>query len=112
MVTRPRGRLLDLEYDVLDAVVALEGAGDDVYGFRIARLLADGERDLIGHGTLYKALARLTASGLLDASWESGDAPEVDGRPRRRLYALTAAGSRARAARPDAAPGAARTALA
>lgn len=111
-MTRPLGRLLDLEYDVLDAVVGLEAAGEDAYGFRIARVLADGERDLVGHGTLYKALARLTASGMLESAWESGDAPEVDGRPRRRLYSVTAAGARARASRPAPAAAAPRSALA
>jgi DNA-binding PadR family transcriptional regulator len=40
---------------------------------------------------LYKALGRLEEFGLLTSRWE--DAAAVDGRPRRRLYALTATGS-------------------
>ena len=41
-------------------------------------------------GTLYPMLARLADRGVLEAIWEP-DAPE--GRPRRHLYRLTAAGA-------------------
>ena len=44
------------------------------------------------------ALARLEEMGLLDSRWED-DPP--DGRPRRRLYELTAAGARAAATAPS-----------
>lgn len=103
MVSRPRGVLLDLEYDILESVVALQAAGEDAYGFGIARRLAGSspERDLIGHGTLYKALARLTNQGLLESRWEDGD--DTSARPRRRLYEITAQGGRELARRP--APG-------
>jgi DNA-binding PadR family transcriptional regulator len=103
MVSRPRGLLLDLEYDILESVVALQAAGEDAYGFGIARRLVGSspERDLIGHGTLYKALARLTAQGLLESRWEDGD--DSSGRPRRRLYEIAAQGARELARRP--APG-------
>jgi DNA-binding PadR family transcriptional regulator len=112
MVSRPRGILLDLEYDILESVVALQAAGEDAYGFGIARLLAGSspDRDLIGHGTLYKALARLSAQGLLESRWEEGD--EQGGRPRRRLYEITADGSRELARRPAPPHSAARTAFA
>jgi DNA-binding PadR family transcriptional regulator len=51
-----------------------------------------GSRSLTSHGTLYKALGRLEELGLLTSRWE--DAAAVEGRPRRRLYALTGEGSR------------------
>lgn len=104
MVSRPRSALLDIEYNVLEAVTALQAAGEDAYGFGIARRLArdDPGRDLIGHGTLYKALGRMSAQGLLDARWEDADDPA--GRPRRRLYEITAHGSRALARRPAPSP--------
>ena len=54
-----------------------------------------GSRSLTGHGTLYKALARLERFGLLASSWEQGGA---DGRPRRRLYVLTLQGAQVAAA--------------
>ena len=100
MVSRPRGVLLDLEYDILETVVSLQAAGEDAYGFGIARRLAGSapDRDLIGHGTLYKALARLGAQGLLESRWEDADEPA--GRPRRRLYEITASGSKELARRP------------
>lgn len=99
MVSRPRGNLLEFEYDILEIVVAVQASGDDAYGFDIARRLAQRspDRDLIGHGTLYKALARLSNQGLLESRWEEG---EPGGRPRRRLYEITSSGSRAVASRP------------
>ena len=51
-----------------------------------------GSRALTGHGTLYKALGRLEAFGLLSSRWEAAAAAE--GRPRRRLYELTGEGAR------------------
>jgi len=111
MVSRPRDALLDLEYDVIEAVIALRSEGADAYGFGIARRLAgdDADSGLIGHGTLYKALGRMTSGGLLQARWEEADDP---GRPRRRLYEVTAEGSRALARRPTRAATVHRTALA
>jgi PadR family transcriptional regulator PadR len=66
------------------------------YGFGVAHELAeeDGEA-LIAHGTLYKALSRMTTAGLLEAQWEDPEIGEQEGRPRRRLYRLTAEGVRA-----------------
>lgn len=40
-------------------------------------------------GTLYPMLIRLADQGFLEARWE---APEVEGRPARHLYRLTASG--------------------
>jgi DNA-binding PadR family transcriptional regulator len=118
MASRPKGRLLDIEYSILDVVTGLARTGHDAYGFAIARHLAatstgDG---LIGHGTLYKALARLVTMSLLTASWEDASVGESEGRPRRRLYTITNAGAVALATRPadltETAAAPARTALA
>ena len=64
------------------------------HGFGLAHTMRDqnGSRSLTSHGTLYKALGRLEELGLLTSRWE--DAAAVEGRPRRRLYALTGEGAR------------------
>jgi PadR family transcriptional regulator, regulatory protein PadR len=46
-----------------------------------------------GSGTLYPLLARLEAAGWIEGKWEEVD-PRVVGRPRKRLYTLTAIGQR------------------
>lgn len=43
-------------------------------------------------GTLYPILARLEQAGWLESQWEEGD-PTLLGRPRRRLYRVTALGA-------------------
>ena len=60
------------------------------HGFGLAQTMREqtGSRSLTGHGTLYKALGRLEEFGLLGSRWE--DAAAAEGRPRRRLYELTA----------------------
>jgi DNA-binding PadR family transcriptional regulator len=45
-------------------------------------------------GTLYPMLARLESAGWLISEWESVDPSEV-GRPRKRIYRITAVGQRA-----------------
>ena len=113
MVRRAPGSLLPLELDLLAAGVDLAGSGQqEFHGYALATHVADatGARRLTAHGTLYKALGRLTDAGLLVARWEDPDLAEADGRPRRRLYRVTGAGSaavrderrrRAEAAGPD-----------
>ena len=93
---------MDLEYDILGAVVELAAAGEDAYGFGIARRISGSTATtgLVGHGTLYKALARLVDRGLLQARWEDSSPDESLTRPRRRLYAITGEGARVLAARP------------
>ena len=54
------------------------------YGYDIARETG------LASGTLYPILGRLADRGLLETRWEE-DPP--DGRPRRHLYRLTAAGA-------------------
>lgn len=87
-----------LEAEILTAALALRRGGEDrFHGFRLAKVIAesDGARTLTAHGTLYKALGRLEAAGLLSSAWEEPDTAAAEGRPRRRLYEVTGAAERA-----------------
>ncbi len=96
MAYRKRGTLIALELAILEA--AVDHAPDGVYGFSLAQDLAGGNGSgLVAHGTLYKALDRLRRAGLLEASWEDAAAAAGEGRPRRRMYTVTAAGRQAAA---------------
>ena len=98
MVRRKPGALLPLELDLLAVAVDLQRAGQgDCYGYALAKALAADQeaRRLVAHGTLYKALGRLTDAKLLDSWWEDAAVAEADGRPRRRLYRVTGAGAQA-----------------
>src|SRR5690349_11609400 len=46
-------------------------------------------------GTVYPALERLEAHGYLTSTWEDEATARKDGRPARRYFTLTAAGTRA-----------------
>ena len=76
------------------------------FGFALAKAMSDRPdgKGLTAHGTLYKALARLTDRGLLADQWEDPEIAADEGRPRRRLYRVTGAGevalARARAGAP------------
>ena len=89
------GELLPLEINILRAAARLRHQqATEFYGFLLASELAKGDaaRQLLGHGTIYKALDRLEKGGLLASRWEVIDESEA-GRPRRRLYELTGAGA-------------------
>lgn len=92
MPRRKPGTLLPLEAEILEAALVLDAS---FHGFGLAQRMREqqGSRSLTAHGTLYKALARLEELGLLASRWE--DAGAAEGRPRRRLYALTGEGVRA-----------------
>ena len=114
MVFRKAGTLLPLERSILEVGVRRGGKG--MYGFWLAQQLshAEGTTSLVAHGTLYKALDRMRQAGLLQAEWEDPEAAAEAGRPRRRVYRVTAAGATAlRAVQPQRAarrrPGEART---
>jgi DNA-binding PadR family transcriptional regulator len=95
MPRRRPGTLLPLETEILGVAVSMRDAGRGTFhGFGLAQAMREqsGSRALTGHGTLYKALGRLEDRGLLTSRWEDAEAPE--GRPRRRLYELTADGER------------------
>jgi PadR family transcriptional regulator, regulatory protein PadR len=86
---RKPGTLLLLEVDILDAGLALRRAGTpSVHGFQLAKAIADradARAALTAHGTLYKALSRMEAAGLLTSTWEDPNLAAGQGRPRRRL---------------------------
>jgi PadR family transcriptional regulator len=89
------GTLLPLESEILAvALSTLESGQAEFHGFGLAQAMRErqGSRSLTGHGTLYKALGRLEEFGLLTSRWE--DPESAEGRPRRRLYALTGHGAR------------------
>ena len=95
MPRRKPGTLLPLETEILGAALAMRRSGESAFhGFGLAQAMREtaGSRSLTGHGTLYKALSRLEEFGLLTSVWE--DAAAAEGRPRRRLYELTAEGAR------------------
>lgn len=95
MPRRKPGTLLPLETEILDAALSMRRSGQaSFHGFGLAQAMREqaGSRALTGHGTLYKALARLEEFGLLASRWE--DAAAAEGRPRRRLYELTGQGAR------------------
>ncbi len=95
MSRRKPGTLLPLETEILDLALSMRRSGQATFhGFGLAHAMRDqsGSRSLTSHGTLYKALGRLEELGLLTSRWE--DAAAVEGRPRRRLYALTGEGAR------------------
>ena len=96
MPRRKPGTLLPLETEILEAALSLLRAGQPAFhGFGLAHSMRErrGSRSLTAHGTLYKALGRLEEFGMLASSWE--DEGLAEGRPRRRLYALTGKGARA-----------------
>ncbi len=92
---RKQGTLLPIEISILESGLELHARQvSEFYGFLIAKELAerDGARKLTGYGTLYKALSRMEDQGLLQSHWEDPMTAAEEGRPRRRLYQLTAAG--------------------
>jgi PadR family transcriptional regulator len=69
----------------------------EFHGYEIAKRLGDenNSRLLTAYGTLYRALGRLEAMGLLQSRWEDPQIPARENRPGRRLYILAAAGETA-----------------
>jgi len=95
---RKPGTLIPLEISILEAGIELMVRGAPYFhGFLIAKEIKEREdaRLLTAHGTLYKALDRMQKAGLLESDWEDPAAAANEGRPRRRLYRLTAAGEAA-----------------
>jgi hypothetical protein len=96
LVPRRRpGSLLELEVGILRACVDAGPAG--THGFAIAKTLVDSgdTRSLTATGTLYRALHRLEAAGLVESHWEDQDAATGERRPRRRIYRVSGAGAAA-----------------
>ena len=69
---------------VLEALVV--DPGRELYGVEI------GELATLRSGTVHPILARLEGVGWLSSRWEAID-PQVEGRPPRRYYRLTADGA-------------------
>ena len=89
---RKAGQIIPIERAILAAAVHLRGRGvEQFHGFRIAKEIKDrdGARLLTGHGTLYRALARLEKQGFLRSAWEDPMIAAEESRPRRKLYTLT-----------------------
>jgi DNA-binding PadR family transcriptional regulator len=96
---RKPNSLLPIELSILEAGLDMEKRGVlEFHGFLAAKEIKDrkGARLLTSHGTLYKALDRLERAGLLVSRWEDPNVAATEGRPRRRLYQVTAAGAKAR----------------
>ncbi len=92
---RKSGTLLPIEEAILAAAVAARSRGEaEFHGFGIAHEIQarDEARRLTAHGTLYRALTRMDQAGLLDSRWEDPAIAIEEGRPRRRLYAVTPVG--------------------
>jgi DNA-binding PadR family transcriptional regulator len=97
-VRRKPGSLVPLEVDICRAAAELHSNGvGDFHGYEMAKQLATAtaRQSLAAYGTLYRALGRLEEMGLLKSRWEDARVAAREGRPLRRLYALTAAGRRA-----------------
>ncbi|HJU50994.1 MAG TPA: helix-turn-helix transcriptional regulator [Acidimicrobiia bacterium] len=98
---RKPGAMLAIEESILTAGLDLRRRGEkEFHGFAVAKRMQEiGEAAaLTAHGTLYKALGRLAATGLLESRWEDADIALAEGRPRRRLYRITALGEKTLAA--------------
>lgn len=95
---RKPGQLVPLETAICVCAARLRRRGAvEFHGYEIARRLGDenNHRLLTAYGTLYRALGRLEAMGLLQSRWEDPHIPARENRPGRRLYTLTAAGETA-----------------
>jgi DNA-binding PadR family transcriptional regulator len=92
---RRSGTLVPLEQAICATAAALRRRGaTEFYGYQLAKELAqDVDRRLLtAYGTLYRALSRLEAMGLLQSRREDAEIAARENRPGRRLYRLTAAG--------------------
>ena len=95
---RKPGQLVPLETAICVCAANLRRNGTlEFHGYEIAKRLGDenDRRLLTAYGTLYRALGRLEAMGLLQSHWEDPQISARENRPGRRLYVLTAAGETA-----------------
>src|SRR5687767_7057022 len=82
----------------LESMILAALEGGEAHGFEVwRRLEAAGAGALrLKEGSLYPALYRLEAAGLVRAEWEAGDSGRRG--PRRRVYRITPKGTRKLAA--------------
>jgi DNA-binding PadR family transcriptional regulator len=95
---RKPGALVPLETAICVTAAHSAASGiEEFHGYQLAKELArDSESRLfVGYGTLYRALGRLEAMGLLSSRREDPAIAAEENRPGRRFYTLTAAGLRA-----------------
>ena len=95
---RKPGQLVPFETAICVCAARLRRNGTiEFHGYELAKRLGDenNRRLLTAYGTLYRALGRLEAMGLLESHWEDPRIPARENRPGRRLYRLTAAGEAA-----------------
>lgn len=98
---RKPGTLVPLEKALCIAARTLRRRGIETFhGFSIAKELNElsNASQLTAYGTLYRALARLEKMGLMKSTWEDPQIAADEGRPRRRLYAISEDGLKAAAA--------------
>jgi len=69
-----------------DALILSALAAGSRYGLEVI------DRTGLSSGTVYPALRRLQAAGLVDGAWEEERSAHVEGRPARRYYRVTPAG--------------------
>jgi hypothetical protein len=94
-VRRRPGNLVPLELAICLCARRLQLDGIHAFhGYEIAKHLSDitNHKLLTAYGTLYRALERLEAMGLVESRWEDPETSARDNRPRRRLYTLTPMG--------------------
>jgi DNA-binding PadR family transcriptional regulator len=92
---RKPGALIPIEEAILQAAIRLWRTGSaEFHGYEIAKHVAEESdgRSLTAYGTLYRALSRLEAMGLLQSRWEDPQLAAKENRPGRRLYVLTGNG--------------------
>ena len=90
---RKPGDLLPLEAEILRLALQLAEEGTpQFYGWRMGQYLEDEAGRETGFGSLYRTLNRLERLGYLESQWVL---PEREGLPPKRLYQITAEGSRA-----------------
>ena len=95
---RKRGTLLPIELSILAVCESRSLRGEpECHGFLIASLVkgTQNAKLLTAYGTLYRALSRLEKAGFLTSRWEDVSSFAGESRPRRRLYRITEAGSKA-----------------
>jgi DNA-binding PadR family transcriptional regulator len=89
---RKPGSLVPLELAICTAALDLRRQGtDEFHGFLIAKQIKhdSDSRLLTAYGTLYRALSRLEAMGLVHSRPEDPLIAARENRPARRLYTLT-----------------------
>src|SRR5262245_57584932 len=98
VMRRKPGSLVPLELAICQAAADLAHDGtSEFHGYEVAKRLSAiaDQRILTAYGTIYRALGRLEQMGLVHSRWEDPHVAADENRPRRRLYALTAAGEAA-----------------